>query len=384
MDGYSLGFELAKVLGFLGVLVILSILLIRFWRYRYKLDAQKLHLSIVETLGLGGNRLLCLVRAGKCLLLLGVTDHSVRLVKELTEEDFQNATGAFLLDENVSRTTRPSGLCKSGFLEALVDEIKRRTKQIHGKKFVVCIPLIIFLLLTSAATCQAAPVDNIVPNIDIRIDGQSSRGGLMTALGILAVLTVLSLAPAILILTTSFTRIVIVFSFLRSGLGTQQTPPNQILIGIALLLTFFVMAPTWSEVNQAAVVPYMAGEINAGEAFARGSEPMKEFMLKQTREKDLALFLDLSNTPKPSSPQKLSLLEVVPAFAISELKTAFEMGFILFLPFLVIDMVVASTLMSMGMLMLPPVLISLPFKILLFVLVDGWNLVAKSLVASFR
>ncbi len=167
-------------------------------------------------------------------------------------------------------------------------------------------------------------------------------------------------------------------------MGTQQTPPNQVLIGLALLLTFFIMTPTWGQINEAAVTPYMSGEITAQELISLGQEPVKEFMLKQTRENDLALFIEMGQAEIPSTPEEMSLTQIVPAFAISELKTAFEMGFILFLPFLVIDMVVASTLMSMGMLMLPPVLISLPFKLLLFVLVDGWNLITKSLIGSFR
>jgi flagellar biosynthetic protein FliP len=197
-------------------------------------------------------------------------------------------------------------------------------------------------------------------------------------------LTILTLAPAILILTTSFTRIVIVFSFLRSALGTQQAPPNQVLIGLSLILTFFIMTPTWNAAYQSAIAPYIAGEINTQEAINRASGPLKEFMLKETREKDLAVFAALNGDQVPQSPQDLSVFQVAPAFCISELRTAFEMGFMLYLPFLVVDMVVASTLMSMGMLMLPPVLISLPFKLLLFILVDGWGLITKSLVAGFR
>lgn len=247
------------------------------------------------------------------------------------------------------------------------------------------IGLILGALLAGCAQSYAfAAPTGIIPSIDLKIDGDSGQGGLLNAIGILAVLTVLTLAPAILILTTSFTRTVIVFSFLRAGLGTQQTPPNQVLIGLALLLTFFIMAPTWGQVNEVAITPYTSGDISAQEAILRGQEPLKEFMLKQTREKDLALFIEIGQSETPSSPEEVSFVQIVPAFAISELKTAFEMGFILFLPFLVIDMVVASTLMSMGMLMLPPVLISLPFKLLLFVLVDGWSLVTRSLIGSFR
>ncbi|HOB29996.1 MAG TPA: flagellar type III secretion system pore protein FliP [Bacillota bacterium] len=239
-------------------------------------------------------------------------------------------------------------------------------------------------LVLFASKPAFAASGTIVPDINITVDGQSESGGLITSLRILAALTVLTLAPAILILTTSFTRIVVVFSFLRAGLGTQQTPPNQVLIGLALLLTFFIMTPTWGEINEAAIAPYMEGEISAEEALDRGQQPVLNFMLRQTRKKDLELFAVIGESETPLNPEDMSLVQIVPAFAISELKTAFEIGFLLFLPFLVIDMVIASTLMSMGMLMLPPVLISLPFKILLFVLVDGWGLLTRSLISGFR
>lgn len=200
---------------------------------------------------------------------------------------------------------------------------------------------------------------------------------------LLILLTVLTLAPSFLILTTSFTRIVVVLSFLRNALGTQQAPPNQILIGLALFLTFFVMQPTYSQIMEEAVTPFLEDSINQEEAMDRAIIPMKEFMLKETREKDLALFLRASGQGNVESPMDLSMTTVVPAFALSELRTAFSIGFIIYIPFLVIDMVVASILMSMGMFMLPPVMISLPFKILLFVLVDGWYLVIESLIESF-
>jgi flagellar biosynthetic protein FliP len=197
-------------------------------------------------------------------------------------------------------------------------------------------------------------------------------------------ITVLSLAPAILVLMTSFTRIVIVLGFVRTSLGTQQMPPNQVLIGLALFMTLFVMAPTFSQVNDTALKPYLAGEISQTEALDKASIPMKEFMYKHTREKDLLLFMKYTKTEKPETFQDIPITVLVPAYAMSELKTAFQMGFMIFIPFLVIDMVVASTLMAMGMMMLPPVMISLPFKILLFVLVDGWYLVVKSLLTSFN
>lgn len=204
-----------------------------------------------------------------------------------------------------------------------------------------------------------------------------------TSVKLVLLLTVLALAPSILILMTSFTRIIVVFSFVRSALATQQMPPNQVLIGLALFLTFFVMAPVFSEVNEKALTPLFNEEINLEEAYERASVPLKEFMSKHTRQKDLELFLRYSKAERPESVEDIPLTTLVPAFAISELKTAFQIGFMIFVPFLVIDMVAASVLMSMGMLMLPPVMISFPFKILLFVLVDGWHLVVASLLETF-
>jgi len=204
------------------------------------------------------------------------------------------------------------------------------------------------------------------------------------ALQILLLLTILTVAPALVLMVTSFTRIVIVLSFLRQALSTQQMPPNQVIVGLALLMTFFVMTPTWNVVNEQAVRPYMDGQLSATDALKQGAGPLRTFMLKQTREKDLGLFASMSEQPRPATVEQLPLSVVVPAFMISELRTAFQMGFVIYLPFLIVDMVIASVLMSMGMLMLPPAMISLPFKILLFVLVDGWHLVVSSLIASFR
>jgi flagellar biosynthetic protein FliP len=211
----------------------------------------------------------------------------------------------------------------------------------------------------------------------------SDAGSVSTSVKLLLLLTVLSIAPSILILMTCFTRIIIVLSFVRTSLATQSMPPNQILIGIAMFLTFFIMAPTFSEVNDQALTPLFNEEINLEEAYDRAALPFKEFMSKHTRQKDLALFLNYAGIESPNSIEDIPLTALVPAFAISEIKTAFQIGFMIFIPFLVIDMVVASVLMSMGMMMLPPVMISLPFKILLFVLVDGWHLIIKSLLQSF-
>ncbi len=207
---------------------------------------------------------------------------------------------------------------------------------------------------------------------------------LSTSLMIFLALTALSLAPALVVMVTSFTRLVVVFSFLRHALGTQSMPPNQVLIALSLFLTFFIMTPVWHDIQSSAVQPYVDQKLTGEEAFQRGIQPLKNFMCKQTREKDLALFLSIMKAPRPKNFQDIPISAVVPAFMISELRTAFEIGFLLFLPFLIIDMVVASVLLSMGMMMLPPVMISLVFKILLFVLVDGWNILVGSLVKSFH
>lgn len=204
-----------------------------------------------------------------------------------------------------------------------------------------------------------------------------------TTVQLLLILTVLSLAPAIIMMMTSFTRIIVVLSFVRTSLSTQQVPPNQVLIGLALFLTFFIMAPVYTDINTNAVQPYMNGEISQQEALTRAEAPVKEFMAGETRQKDLNLFLSHGDFEEPESIQDIPLTALIPAFVISELKTAFQMGFMIFIPFLVIDMVVSSILMAMGMMMLPPVMISLPFKILLFVMVDGWYLIVESLLNSY-
>lgn len=245
--------------------------------------------------------------------------------------------------------------------------------------------LIIILLGLIFLVCYSAPVlaEPIeLPNVSLNIGGEG-EGDLSSVIQLVILLTVLTLAPAIVILLTSFTRIVVVLSFVRTSMATQQMPPNQVLIGLALFLTFFIMAPTLQQVNTNALQPYMQGEIGQEEAFQKGMEPMRAFMFKQTREKDLALFVKMANIERPRNFDDIPNYVLIPSFIISELKTAFQIGFIIFIPFLVIDMVVASALMSMGMMMLPPMMISLPFKILLFVLVDGWNLVIQSLLLSF-
>lgn len=235
--------------------------------------------------------------------------------------------------------------------------------------------------LALAGSAAAEPIS--IPTVSVGVGKANTPGDISVVLQIFFVMTVISLAPSILMMTTSFTRIVVVLSFLRSALGTQQAPSNQIVVGLSLFLTFFIMAPVWQQVNTQALQPYKAGAIAQEEALKRGVEPIRKFMLSQVREKDLALFLSLSKLPRPRNADDIPTLTLIPAYMVSELKTAFQIGFLVFIPFLVLDMVVASVLMSMGMMMLPPVMISLPFKILLFVLVDGWGLIVGSLVKSF-
>lgn len=222
-----------------------------------------------------------------------------------------------------------------------------------------------------------------VPTVQFGMEDAEEPGTLSTALQVMFLLTILTLAPSILILMTSFSRFVIVLSFLRQAMGTQQTPPTQVLIGLALFLTFFVMSPVLSEINDKALQPYLNEEITQGKALELAQTPIKTFMLKQTREKDLALFVNMDQSNRPDTLDEVNLQSVIPAFVISELKTAFQIGFLIYIPFLILDMVVASILLSMGMMMLPPVLISLPFKLMLFVMVDGWHLTVGSLVKSF-
>ncbi len=246
-------------------------------------------------------------------------------------------------------------------------------------RFVSLVVTLLFLLLAGQALAEPVPF----PSLNIGVGTSTNPGQVSTTIQIFLLLTVLSLAPSLLIMTTSFTRIVVVLSFLRTAMGTQQAPSNQIVLALALFLTFFIMTPVWQQINKDAYLPYKAGTISQEQAFERAVKPVRAFMLSQTREKDLGLFVSLSKQARPKNADDIPTLTIIPAFMISELRTAFQIGFLIYIPFIVVDMVVASVLMSMGMMMLPPVMISLPFKILLFVLVDGWGLVIGSLVKSF-
>ncbi|WP_033915759.1 flagellar type III secretion system pore protein FliP [Campylobacter sputorum] len=223
-----------------------------------------------------------------------------------------------------------------------------------------------------------------IPTVNLSLSTPDTPGQLVTSLNVLIVLTILALAPSLVFMMTSFLRLVIVFSFMRQAMGTQQMPPNTILISLAMILTFFIMEPVGKQAYDDGIKPYLAEQIGYQEAFVKGSKPFKDFMIRNTRQKDLALFFRIRNLENPATVDDIPFSIAISAFVISELKTAFEIGFLLYLPFLVIDMVVSSVLMSMGMMMLPPTMISLPFKLLIFVLVDGWNLLVGNLIASFH
>jgi flagellar biosynthetic protein FliP len=245
------------------------------------------------------------------------------------------------------------------------------------RKFFLAMLIAGLVLLPAAASAEP------LPGIDLRVSPTGSPTEVVDSVKLLVLLSLIALAPAFLLMVTSFTRIIVVLSLLRGAIGVPMTPPNQVLIGLALFLTVFIMAPVYTQINEKAIKPYIENRITQQQALEEAYKPLRTFMLKQTREKDLSLFVAISKSERPRSAEDVPLSVLAPAFVISELKTAFQMGFLLYVPFLVIDIVVASTLMSMGMFMLPPVMISLPFKLLLFVMVDGWYLVVKSLVESF-
>jgi flagellar biosynthetic protein FliP len=248
------------------------------------------------------------------------------------------------------------------------------------RKLSLFVPLILFSLLI--AGCTSDP-NLTVPGLTLSMNQAGNPAEVTSGVQLLVLLTVLSLAPSVIILCTSFTRIVIVLSMLRSAIGTPSIPPNQVIIGLSLILTFYIMAPVYQQIDQQAIQPYLQNQIDQQTAFTKAMEPIRNFMFKQTREKDIQLFLDLGNEPQPASLDDIKTVVLLPAFVISELRVAFTMGFVIYIPFLIIDMVISSVLLSMGMMMLPPSLVSLPFKLLLFVSVDGWYLITRSLVMSF-
>jgi flagellar biosynthetic protein FliP len=261
--------------------------------------------------------------------------------------------------------------------------LEKITRLFNNKKRRQLIILFFSIAIYFILVENVLAADFILPSFRFGIEKGGDPGDVSVLLQIVFLLTVLTLAPAILILMTSFTRLAVVFSFLRQAVGTQQTPSNQIIAGLALFLTFFIMTPIWQKINNNALQPYLHEEISQEIALKAAIDPIRNFMFKQTREKDLALFIKMAKINKPKNEDDIPTTVLIPAFVISELKTAFIIGFVLFVPFLIIDMVVASVLLSMGMMMLPPIMVSLPFKLMLFVLVDGWNIIVGSLVKSF-
>jgi flagellar biosynthesis protein FliP len=246
------------------------------------------------------------------------------------------------------------------------------------------IAVMCLLCAVLAAEMPAQQKSLPMPKISLEVGKATKPEDVSVTLQILFLMTILSLAPALLILTTAFTRIIVVLHFLKQAMGTPQMPPAQVLLGLAMFLTFFVMAPVWNKVNTEALQPYLQNKMSMNDAYDKGVGPVREFMFKQTREEDLAMFVKMANLEKPKNRMEIPTHVLIPAFAISELRIGFQIGLVLFVPFLIIDMVVASILMAMGMMMLPPAMISMPFKILLFILVDGWHLVIGSLIASFH
>ncbi|MCE5311922.1 MAG: flagellar type III secretion system pore protein FliP [Nitrospiraceae bacterium] len=318
-------------------------------------------LQIVHYQPLGTKKGVAVVKVLKDYLLLGMTDDHISLLAKLNAAEIEQ----YLRDHDIVRM-------QAG--QFRFDGLFSKIKGLFSKNMMLfplaCLIIPLIAPSLASAAPQPAPTGTLF--------------GLSTPLEIMVFLTLLSFLPAILMMTTCFTRIVVVLSFLRQALGTAQVPPTQVIVGLSLFITIFVMSPVIDRVYSEAYVPYSSKQINLEQAMNNASVPMKEFMLKQTREKDLALFLKMSKMERPATPMDLSMRVVIPAFAIGELKKAFEIGFLIFMPFLVIDMVVASVLLSMGMMMLPPVMVSLPFKLLLFVLVDGWQLVIGSLIAGYR
>jgi flagellar biosynthesis protein FliP len=255
-------------------------------------------------------------------------------------------------------------------------------KMNNNKKILIIISVIMGMGLLLCASTVMAQTPSL-PNLTIGLGQTDNPEQVSTLLQVLLLLTVLTLAPAIVVMMTSFTRLAIVLSLVRTALGTQQMPPNQIIVGLALLLTFFIMTPVFNKINDEALKPYFAEEISQKEAMGKAVKPIRAFMFKQTRKKDLALFIDIAKLSKPGNYDEIPTIVLISAFVVSELKTAFQIGFVIYIPFLIIDMVVASVLLAMGMMMLPPFMVSLPFKLMLFVLIDGWNILVGSMVKSF-
>ncbi len=362
-----------------------------------RLGAGRAALSVVARVGLGPRQGLAVVRVGERGVVVSMGEGGVHPVLELSAEEL----AAFEANGGPGQAAVGAGAAGAGALAAAAGtagaRIARRLRRFAMLAVAVALPIAALLAFTEPAAAQttvqgatpgAAAIDSVaarlLPQIGVSVDAGDDGLRLSGTVGMVVVLGLLTTLPTLLLLMTSFTRILVVLHFLRQAMGTQSAPPGHLMAALALLLTGFVMAPTLREVNATALKPWSEGQITEGEMLTAAAVPLREFMLRQTREEDLALFLDLSETGPVASEDEIPLTTLMSAFAVGELRTAFQIGFAIFLPFVVIDIVVAAVLTSMGMFMLPPAMIALPLKLMLFVLVDGWTLVVQSLFESFR
>jgi flagellar biosynthesis protein FliP len=401
-------FSVVGALGLVLVLIGAALAAIRRFTSGSGGSRARLRMEVVQRVALGPKQGIAVVRIGRRVVAVSVGEGGIRPLLEVADEDRELVLAAQEVAQSSARApllgARLPPLAGREFRAALRTALRATLllAVLAGGTAFVALPVAaqvgtstVGAVAQPAAADLGAPVPGIAqadtmisrlaPEIDLRI-GERETGGLRLSgtVGVIVMMGLLTLLPTLLLMMTSFTRILIVLHFLRQALGTQSAPPAHLMAGLALLLTGFVMAPTLSEVNSSALQPWMAGQIEQAEMLAIGAQPFREFMLAQTRDRDLATFLEMREEYEPALVEEIPLVVVVSAFVTSELRTAFQIGFALFLPFIVIDIVVASVLMSMGMFMLPPAMISLPFKLLLFVLVDGWSLIVQGLVASFR
>lgn len=397
---------LAGVLLTLGVVLGLVVVALRLLRRAtlpgYRLQQGGYRLEVIQRIGLGPRQGIALVRIADQVVAVSVGEGGVRPLAEIGEEaaavtgDEAAAGGRGFAPSLVARL-RSAGiplllLCSLVMPGALAaQQASGRVVDSAGpvgRTSTAARPATIPAPDVQGGTALDRALNNALPTLDLAIDRRGNGAGeglrLSGSVGIVIMLGLLTLLPTLVLMTTSFTRILIVLNFVKQAIGTQNAPPGQLMAALALILTGFVMAPTMDQMNRNAISPWLDGKIEQGVMMERAIQPMREFMLRQTRESDLATFVSLSRSAPPARPEEVSTIVLMSAFVTSELRTAFQLGFVLFLPFIVIDIVVSSVLMSMGMFMLPPAMISLPFKLLLFVLVDGWNLLIQSLVQGFR
>ena len=375
-------FKLCMLLIAFILILVASYYVTRWYAQSGFVRRQNHNMEIVDTLSMGPNRQICIVRIGQKYIAVSVCKDHIRFLTEVSGDEI----------EFEPKTETETRLRMSRFKQLFF------RKSIWKGLFTIAVFMLVFFVSAPAYSAAAKRVDQTTQDeiagdadadddtFDLNISSNLGSTRLESTLQILIMLTILALAPSILIMVTSFTRIIVVFHFLRTAIGTQTTPPNQVLVGLALFMTIAIMTPVFTQVYDDGVKPYTQGQMEEKEAVEAGLKPLRKFMLGQTRDKDLKLFMKINDTSSDEIKDydDLSITTIIPAFIISELRTAFIIGFVIYLPFIVIDMVVASTLMSMGMMMLPPTTISLPFKILLFVLADGWNLIVDQLVRSFQ